>query len=121
MKKAAFIIFLFVSTVSFAQTSARWENIYGGGGSEYGYRVRTCLDQGYIVAGSTSSTGISDGYLVRVDSLGLVMWSKYYRGNNVDVFRSIKQLPDSGYIICGFSNSDSTHGGYDGWVVRTDK
>jgi hypothetical protein len=117
-------IFLFLSVLivisSGAQTTAKWENIYGQSGNEYGYSVRTCPDQGYIVAGSSSSSGISDGYLVRVDSLGLMMWQKYFVGNNVDVFRSIKLLPDSGYIIAGYSNSQG-HGGYDGWALRIDK
>ncbi len=120
MKKLLLFISIFAGIFSSAQTSAKWENIYGQGGNEYGYRVRTCLDQGYIVAGSTSSNGISDGYLVRVDSLGLMMWSKQFAGNNVDVLRSIRQLPDSGYILAGYSNSYG-HGGYDGWVLRTDK
>lgn len=120
MKKLLLFLSIFTGTFSFAQTAAKWENIYGQGGNEYGYRVRSCVDQGYIVAGSTSSTGISDGYLVRVDSLGLVMWSKYFIGNNVDVLRSLRQLPDSGFILAGYSNS-AGHGGYDGWVLRTDK
>lgn len=120
MKKTFFFLSVLASIVSVAQTAAKWENVYGQSGNEYGYRVRTCLDQGYIVAGSTSSTGISDGYLVRVDSLGLVMWTKYFIGNNVDVLRSIKQLPDSGYVLAGYSNS-AGHGGYDGWILRTDK
>lgn len=120
MKKLLLFISIFTGLFSTAQTAAKWENVYGQGGIEYGYRVRSCLDQGYIVAGTTSSTGISDGYLVRVDSLGLVMWSKYFIGNNVDVLRSLRQLPDSGYILAGYSNS-AGHGGYDGWVLRTDK
>jgi hypothetical protein len=57
---------------------------------------------------------------VRVDSLGLMMWAQYFGGNNVDVLRSIRQLPDSGYVLAGYSNS-AGHGGYDGWVLRTDK
>ncbi|CAN5335323.1 hypothetical protein BH09BAC5_BH09BAC5_26530 [soil metagenome] len=121
MKKIVVVFSLLTSLFSYGQTSVSWENVYGQNGSECGYHVLSCLDQGYIVAGSTSSGGISDGYLVRVDSLGLVMWQKYYTGNNVDIFRSIKQLPDSGYIIAGYSNSAGTHGGYDGWVMRTDK
>jgi hypothetical protein len=121
MKKIFFIISILTGIFSGAQTAAKWENLYGQNGNEYGYRVRSCLDQGYIVAGASSSSGISDGYLVRVDSLGLVMWSKYFVGNNVDIFKSIKQLPDSGYIVAGYSNSTGTHGGYDGWVLRTDK
>ncbi|MDQ3111433.1 MAG: T9SS type A sorting domain-containing protein [Bacteroidota bacterium] len=120
MKKILLFISVFTGLFAFAQTAAKWENVYGQGGNEYGYRVRSCLDQGYIVAGSTSSAGISDGYLVRVDSLGLMMWSKSFGGNNVDVLRSIRQLPDSGYVLAGYSNSQG-YGGYDGWVLRTDK
>jgi hypothetical protein len=121
MKKIFFIISILTGIFSGAQTAAKWENVYGQGGNEYGYRVRTCLGQGYIMAGSSSSSGISDGYLVRVDSLGLVMWSKYFAGNNVDVIRSIRQLPDSGFVLAGYSNSNGTNGGYDGWALRTDK
>ncbi len=57
MKKLLLFISIFAGIFSTAQTAAKWENIYGQGGNEYGYRVRTCLDQGYIVAGSTSSNG----------------------------------------------------------------
>jgi hypothetical protein len=120
MKKIVLMLMVFVSVFVKAQTASQWENVYGSGGNETGYRVRTCLGQGYIVAGSTSSSGITDGYVVRVDSLGLVMWSKYYIGSNVDIFTSIKQLPDSGYILSGYSNSGG-NGGYDGWVYRIDK
>jgi hypothetical protein len=119
-KKIAFLVSFFVAVFSFGQTAEKWQQVYGGTGDEYGFRVRTCLDQGYIVAGSTASNGPTDGYLVRTDSLGLVMWIKYFAGNNIDVLRSIRQLPDSGYIICGYSNSQG-NGGYDGWVLRTDK
>jgi hypothetical protein len=119
-RRIVLFISVFTSVISFAQTADKWENVYGQGGIEYGYRVRSCMDQGYIVAGSTSSNGISDGYIVRVDSLGLLMWSKTYGGNNVDVIRTLRLLPDSGYILAGYSNS-AGHGGYDGWVLRTDK
>lgn len=120
LRFGAFLFGILFSTFAFAQTAARWQQVYGGPGHEYGYRVRSCMDQGYIVAGSTASAGVSDGYVVRTDSLGLIMWSKYYAGNNVDVLRSICQLPDSGYIMAGYSNSGG-NGGYDGWVLRTDK
>jgi hypothetical protein len=58
MKKILLFISIFTGVISFAQTAGKWENVYGQGGIEYGYRVRTCVDQGYIVAGSTSSTGM---------------------------------------------------------------
>lgn len=114
-----FILMLTVTAAS-AQTSARWQQIYGGPGVEVGYSVQSCPDQGYIVAGSSSSLGPTDGYVVRTDSLGLVMWSKFYGGNNIDVIRDIELLSDSGYIMAGYSNS-SGNGGYDAWAIRIDQ
>lgn len=121
MKRILLLTFgLAASAFLSAQTADKWEHVYGGSGTEYGYSVKSCLDQGYIVAGTSSTAGISDGYVVRTDSLGLVMWSKYYIGNNVDVLRSIRLLPDSGFVMAGYSNSQG-NGGYDGWVIRADK
>lgn len=121
MKKIITIAYLFVlSVVANAQIAEQWQQIYGGDGVEAGYSVKACLDQGYIVAGSTSTSGPSDAYLVRTDSLGLVMWSKSYGGVNIDVIRSIELLSDSGFIAAGYSNSFG-NGGYDGWVLRLDK
>lgn len=111
---------MLTSLACWSQSPAKWQQIYGGSGIEVGYSVKSCLDQGYIVAGSSSTAGPSDGFVVRTDSLGLVMWAKFYGGVNVDVIRSIKTLPDSGFIMAGFTNSFG-NGGYDCWVLRIDK
>lgn len=121
MKQLVGLLAVFVHfTIGNAQTSERWQQMYGGAGVEIGYGVRSCLDQGYIVVGVSSTSGPTDGYVVRTDSLGLVMWSKFYGGNNIDIIRSIEQLPDSGFILAGYTNS-AGHGGYDGWLLRLDK
>jgi len=114
------LLFTLISAVLGAQSTIQFRQIYGTNGTEYGYSVKSCPDQGYILAGSTSSSNVTDGYLVRVDSLGLVMWSKTYGWENIDVMRSIRILPDSGYIVAGFTNSKG-NGAYDGWLMRTDK
>lgn len=112
--------FLIMQTYLPAQSAAQWQQIYGGPGVEVGYSVKSCLGQGYIVAGSSSSAGPTDGYVVRTDSVGLVMWAQFYGGVNIDVIRAIKILPDSGFIMTGFTNSFG-NGGYDGWILRIDK
>jgi hypothetical protein len=109
-----------MSAVVFGQSTATFRHIYGTTATEFGYSVKSCPDQGYILAGSTSSSNVTDGYLVRVDSLGLVMWSKTYGWDNIDIIRSLRILPDSGYITAGFTNSKG-NGAYDGWLMRTDK
>lgn len=121
MRKTILIFFMsFAMLQLFSQTQIRWQQVYGAGGVEAGYGVRSCLDQGYIAVGSSSASGPSDGYIVRTDSMGVVMWIKYYGGINIDVIRAIELLPDSGFIMAGYTNSYG-YGGYDGWLLRTDK
>ena len=104
MKNTSIISF-FVLAFAFpssSQTSELWQQIYGGPGVEIGYGVRSCLDQGYIVAGSSSTSGPSDGYVVRTDSIGLVIWAQFYGGVNIDIIRAVEILPDSGFIFAGY-------------------
>jgi hypothetical protein len=122
MKRILFFAVICISLQSMAQSSQQFLQVYGGNANEYAYSVRQTFDRGYAVGGSTSSigNGVSDGWLVKTDSLGLVQWAKTYGGGNVDIIRCLRQLPDSGYVLAGFSNSYG-HGGYDGWLLRTDK
>lgn len=111
-----------MSFVLKAQPPSRFYTKFGGAGIDIGYGVKTTLDKQYIVVGSTSSygAGSTDVYLVKVDSMGLPIWGKTFGGFGNDVGRSVIQLPDSGYVIAGFTNSFGA-GGYDAYVVRTDK
>ena len=99
-----------------------FNQVYGGTAYEYGRCVRQTYDNGYLLVGSTSSAGngLTDGYVVKTDSLGIAQWTKYFGGNNVDWLYSVKELRDSGFVMCGYSNSYG-NGGYDGWLIRTDK
>ena len=121
MRNCATLLFtlLFLTAVN-AQAPLIWQQVYGGTAIEKGYGVRSCLDQGYIAVGTSSASGPTDGYLVRTDSIGLVMWAKFYGGVNIDIIRSVELLPDSGFIVAGYTNSYG-HGGYDGWLMKIDK
>jgi hypothetical protein len=105
-----------------AQPPSRFFNKYGGNGIDVGYSVKQTKDKQYVVAGSTSSYGAgnTDFYLIRIDSMGFVMWERTYGGFNNDVANSVIQLADSGYAMAGFSNSFG-NGGYDAVIIRTDK
>lgn len=121
MRKLILILTFACSSIcASSQTAEQWQQIYGSSGVETGYSVKTCLGQGYVVAGSSSTLGPSDGYVVRTDSLGVVIWEHFYGGVNVDVIRSIKLLSDSGFIMAGFTNSYG-QGGYDCWILRLNK
>ena len=55
---------------------------------------------GYIVVGNSESFGdnLIDGYIVKVDFDGELIWEKTYGGASDDYVESIEQYPD-GYIV----------------------
>lgn len=122
MKQLLTIFFCYVLLLGFAQPPTRFYTKFGGNGVDVGYSAKQTLDRQYIIAGSTSSYGAgnTDVYLVKLDSMGQVIWAKTFGGFLNDVGKSVIQLPDSGYVIAGFTNSFGA-GGYDALMLRTDK
>ena len=110
-----------------------WQKSLGGTGNDFAYSIQQTTDDGYIVAGSSSSTdgdvtsnhGFNDYWVVKLDSIGIIVWQKTLGGSSWDVATSIQQTTDGGYIVTGFSSSSngditSYHGGRDYWVVKLD-
>lgn len=123
MKKLLFV-FLCLCGFAFFTASAQitFQRTYGGSGSDEGRCVKQTWDGGYIIAGSTSSfgAGVTDVYLLKVDSFGNMQWQKTFGGNNIDRGYSLDITSDSGYVICGSTNSFG-FGGYDAYLIRTDQ
>jgi hypothetical protein len=115
------ILLLLFTVCSSAQIN-KFERVYGGAGYDYGNSITRTFDKGYILAGSTSSFGMgsSDAYLLKIDSLGIPLWQKNFGDINIDHFYSVKETMDSGFVAAGYTNS-SGNGGYDMFIVKTDK
>lgn len=113
---------LFICNLAFTQPPSRFYTKFGGNGIDIGYSAKPTLDGQYIIVGSTSSYGAgnTDVYLVKLDSMGNIMWQKTYGGFLNDVGKAVIQVADSGYFIAGFTNSYGA-GGYDSYLIRTDK
>ncbi|MBN2364491.1 hypothetical protein JXL83_10220 [candidate division WOR-3 bacterium] len=61
----------------------------------------------------------SDGWLIRVDASGEIVWSKTYGECEYDHFYHAKQTQDGGFIVTGVTRS--APGGFsDIWLVKTD-
>lgn len=120
MKYIAVFIFFIAATCLHAQTPYKFQRNYGGLGYEYGYGIVQTYDDGYVIAGSTSSFGTTDGWLVKTDSIGMMIWNKRYDFSQIDVLRSMVLLPDSGFALAGYTNS-TPGGDYQGLLIRTDK
>ncbi len=80
---------------------------YGGSGTEELFDIRQTTDGGYILAGSTSSFGRggTDGYIIKTDKKGNVVWSRTYGGTANDDFMKVRQTTDGGYIAVGSTRS----------------
>ncbi len=79
-----------------------WEATFGGEGADEALVVQETADGGFIVAGQTSSFGSStDGWVLKLDSAGNIVWKETYGEELYDVITSIDQTADGGYIISG--------------------
>lgn len=99
----------------------KWAATYGGPSSDYAYAVQETSDKGIIMAGYTSSFGAGsfDVYLLKTDSLGVLLWANTYGGPSQDYGYSVSETMDGGFVIAGYTLSFGAGG--DVYLVRTDR
>ncbi|MDI1355097.1 MAG: T9SS type A sorting domain-containing protein [bacterium] len=124
MRKSILYLFAFVFAMhGWGQPPNYFYTILGGAGDDVGYSVKETFGRQYIVIGTTSSygSGLTDAYMLLIDSMGQRKWEKTFGGAQADVGKSVVVNPiDSGFVFAGYTSSFGT-GGYDIYVVRTDK
>ena len=100
-----------------------WLTNWGSSRSDIPEHIEQTQDGGYVIAGSRYDNGFEgqDGFILKTNKEGLVLWLKYYGGKFRDELFSVKQTKDLGYIACGFSNSDTiTSSCGEMYLVKTD-
>jgi len=111
----------------------KWQHSYGGSGYEFAMDVVQTNDNGYVVVGTTSSNdgqvsgnhGANDFWVIKIDSVGTLLWQKCYGGSSEDFPNQIIQTRDNCFLIAGgvFSNNGDvmgSHGNYDYWLIKID-
>ncbi len=98
-----------------------WTKSYGGDSLESGYDIQLTNDSGYIISGVTTSFGAggNDVYLIKIDSLGDILWTKTYGSTDNEGGYSVREAMDGGYIIAGYTNSFGA-GNMDAYLIKTD-
>lgn len=116
--------------------NVQWQNTIGGSGNDACQSIALTFDGGYILGGSSdsnisgdkteNSSGGSDYWIVKIDSLGNIQWQNTIGGSQMDELNFIEQALDDGYILSGFSNSNISGNktepsvGYkDYWIIKT--
>lgn len=97
-----------------------WSKTYGEAAEDAG-RAAIATGGGFAFAGLTHSKGAgnADGWLLRSDADGKLVWDKVFGGTSVDEFSAIAVTKNGGFVLAGSTRSTAS-GLADGWLVVTD-
>lgn len=117
----------------------QWEKSLGGSSAEEARSIQQTSDGGYVfvgisrsvdgdVSGHHGGSTNNDYWVVKLDSIGNILWQNSYGGTGEDVAYSILQTIDGGYVVAGNSQSNdgdvSGHHGSlfpsDYWILKLD-
>lgn len=126
-----------------ASGATEWTKTYGGAGKDVARSIKQTTDNGYIIAGystsddgdvtghhgdsSTTTHGDSvynnDAWVVKLAADGSIMWQKSLGGSGNEEAYAVVQTFEGDYLVAGAtvsSNGDVSgyHGFHDGWLVR---
>ncbi len=98
-----------------------WTKTFGGANIDNSWSVKEDSEHNFIIAGWTMSygAGIFDGYVIKTDSMGNMLWHKTFGGALNDVFFDVETTTDGGYIFAGYTRSYGS-GEADFYVIKTD-
>ncbi|MBA3285121.1 MAG: T9SS type A sorting domain-containing protein, partial [Nitrosopumilus sp.] len=115
-----------------------WDKRFGGSSADKVKHISQTRDKGYIICSETNSPqsgdvsdtsrgGISDFWILKIDSVGNKLWDKRYGGNQLDIPMKIVEDFDGGYWVGGITNSDlgaeisePPIGDFDYWIIKID-
>ena len=114
------LFFLLISKIIFAQTpDTTWTKIFATPGDDYGEYVEQTDDGGFIIVGTTDSSGADDVFLIKTNSVGDTLWTKTYGTYHYDYATCVHQTNDGGYILFGESDSYDPNF-WEGLLIKTD-
>ncbi len=115
--------------------SLQWQKRYGGNGLDVGNNIYALADGNFLIAASSSSndgditgnhssSGYTDGVLLKIDASGNKLWCKCYGGSKNDELLNI-QVANNKIFLAGYANSTDgdippNQKNYDAWLLTTD-
>lgn len=96
----------------------QWSKSIGTSNNDLAYSVDVSNDGGYFISGFSNwniQTGY-DGFVVKTDIQGNVIWTKNYGGNDWDFIYNSCLMPDGGLLLCGETNNGANL--TDAYIIR---
>lgn len=101
-------------------TAQEWTQTFGGPGAELGYDIVATSDGGAIAVGFTSIDLLIDGYAVKTDADGNLVWERSLSLSPLpETFYSAIPTPTGGVILAG-SADDPSSPNYRPWLLELD-
>jgi hypothetical protein len=115
-----------------------WDRSYGGLETDVLMSLRQTADGGFILVGPSYSGqsetktgqhyGLSDFWVLRIDSNGNPLWDKTFGGQSTDWATAVLEISGGGFLVGGYSLSSSIGGNKtshnfgesDYWLLRLD-
>ena len=110
-----------------------WNKLIGGGGDDQATSIVSTSDGGFAICGFSTSNdgdmlnnkGNYDVVIVKLDSLGNILWTKNYGGSSEDRAYSFSETAGGGFIVAATTQSNDYDltlnlGWYDIWVFKVD-
>ncbi len=85
----------------------KWATAYGGSLNDFGNAIAATSDSGFVISGSTESfgSGQRDVYVIKIDSVGNLLWSKALGGTENESGKSIQELINNDIVVFGNTRS----------------
>lgn len=101
-----------------ANGAVQWMQLYGGNAEEEIQSLVETSDGNFFLVGHTQSYGQGgkDGWVVKTDSNGELIWSLTFGGEDYDVFADTIQTEDGALALVGHTDSYISH--VDFWFVK---
>jgi len=131
-----FIIFsILLTTITYSQElEIKWQQCFGGSNIENVHDIKK-ISGGYMLVGGTGSNdgdvsfnhGGWDAWIIKLDSIGNLLWGKTYGCSDGDAWGTIIPTQDNKYYLVGATGSsdgdisyDPYPGSNDVWVAKID-
>lgn len=127
-------LILSIQSVTAQLQSVVWKKCFGGTAKDVANDILLNSDGTIVVAGYAHSTNgnitghhgdstTADGWVIKLDSSGSLLWQKSVGGNANDYLNTVIATDDGGYLCTGYTYSNDgdvtgNHGMADVWAIK---
>ncbi len=121
------ILFLTFQTLFSQVLTIQWQSCFGGSEPDFADDILE-VEDGFLILGNARSDdgdvsflhGGQDGWIIKIDTIGNILWEKTYGGSYADGFKRIFSAADGSFYVLSSSNSSNGDISYDPYLNSTD-